>query len=237
LGDTAVLCLVGAVVAAPWFMYTFRNFSREAAWAARYTLAHLTTAVEGHGSDAFSYVREMPRYFGELVFIPLIGAAVFALRRGHNRVLECLGWVVIPYVTFSMARTRLPGFVMIAAPALFLIQAYYWWELREIVRRPHGPVRRAMLVSLSALLAVLPARQLLEPSGAFERRVRNPPEFQELRTLTASLGAANTVIFNMPRAIEAMFYSPYTAYSVMPTPEQVRDLTARGFHVVIYDAK
>jgi hypothetical protein len=96
LRDTAVLRLVGAIVAAPWFLYTFRDFSREAAWAARYTLAHLTTAVEGHGTDAFSYVREMPRYFGELVFIPLIGAAVFALRRGHNRVLECLGWVIIP---------------------------------------------------------------------------------------------------------------------------------------------
>jgi 4-amino-4-deoxy-L-arabinose transferase len=234
--DTAAVCVIGAIVAAPWFVYTWRVFPREAAWAAELTLMHVTTVVHEHTSDVFRYVRELPRYFGELVFIPLIGTTVFALRRVRHEALECLAWIAITYVTFSLARTRLPGFVMIAAPALFLVQAYYWWELKDVLSGLHGRWRRGMLACLLVLLAVLPARYLLEPTGPFERRARHPPEFQELRTWAASL-KEDTVVFNMPMAIEAMFYSPQTVYSAMPTPEQVRDLTARGFHVVIYDSK
>jgi hypothetical protein len=43
------------------------------------------------------------------------------------------------------------------------------------------------------------------------------------------------VIFNMPRAIEVMFYSPYVAYTRMPVDDDVRMLRSRGIPIVIYE--
>jgi hypothetical protein len=131
--------------------------------------------------------------------------------------------------------TQLPGYVMIAAPALFLMQACFWCGLRERLRTmPVGWARPATAVLL-ALLVALPARYLLEPTGSLERRDRYPAAFEELRTLEARLQLPDAVIFNMPMPIEAMFYSPYTAYQQMPTADQVRALTAQGQPVVIYE--
>ena len=54
------------------------------------------------------------------------------------------------------------------------------------------------------------------------------------RALRARLGGDDAVIFNMPGAIEAMFYSPYTVYEDLPGEAQVRRIVASGRRVVIY---
>jgi hypothetical protein len=61
---------------------------------------------------------------------------------------------------------------------------------------------------LLILLAVLPARLLLEPTGAFERRDRNPVTSREAMELEQALGLPDAVVFNVPHAFEMMFYSP-----------------------------
>jgi hypothetical protein len=211
-------------------------FPREASAAGLYTLMHVSQTLEGHEPRLFAYVAEMPRFFGELVWIPLAAAAVAAAHGHAPELRTLLAWVAVPYVVFSAARTQLPGYVMPAAPALFLIQAYFWSGLRQRLAATPGRWRRAALITLLILLTVLPARYLLEPTGAFERRDRSPAPFRELRTLESRLQLRDAVIFNMPMPIEAMFYSPYTAYRQMPTDNQVRALTAQGRTVVIYES-
>jgi 4-amino-4-deoxy-L-arabinose transferase-like glycosyltransferase len=231
----AVITMTGAAVAAPWMLHIWAVFPREAAAAGVYTLLHVSQTLEGHEPSLFAYVSEMPRFFGELVWIPLAAVAVAAVRDRAPELRMLLTWVGVPYVTFSMAKTQLPGYVMPAAPALFLIQAYFWFDLRRrITAMPRG-WRRAGTTALLILLTALPARYLLEPTGSLERRDRNPAPFRELRTLESRLQLPDAVIFNMPTPIEAMFYSPYTAYRQMPTDDQIRRLTAQGRTVVIYN--
>lgn len=231
---TALLCLAGGLVAAPWLVYTALAFPAEARYTTVLTFRHLTAVVENDASHPLMYLRDMPRFFGELVWLPLSAAVVTAVRRRQAGLVECLVWAAVPYVTFSLAATRLPNFVMIAAPALFLLQARYWCALREARSRMHGWRRRAAGILL-ALLAVLPGRYLLEPTGSFERRDRRPAEFEDLRTLDARLPGGPAVVFNVPRAVEAMFYSRHPVYPRLPTGDEVRALTARGLRVVVYE--
>jgi hypothetical protein len=44
------------------------------------------------------------------------------------------------------------------------------------------------------------------------------------------------VLFHLDRPLEAMFYTPYTAYQGLPTRSQVERLTAAGCRVVVLDA-
>jgi hypothetical protein len=123
--------------------------------------------------------------------------------------------------------------VMIAAPALFLLQASFWCWLVDLRVSMIG-WRRIAIAALLVLLLILPARYLLDPAGVFERRDRLPVSTQQMKKLDAVVTPPNAIIFNMPTAIEAMFYSRFIVYPQMPAFEEVRSLQARGIPVVIY---
>ena len=235
LTRSATIAVVGLIVVAPWTIYIATTFPNEASWSSRYTLMHMSQALEVPTSSPFVFLLEQPRFFGELVWVPLVAVIVTAFGRTQHDLRLVLVWMAIPYVTFSMMSTRLPGYVMIAAPAMFLIEAHFCIGLRRRLRQLGRRQHRVAAMALLALLVALPARYLLEPTGAFEHRERNPEMSRELRTLSQRLGLADAVIFNIPAPIEAMFYSPYTAYNRMPTGEEVRAIRAKGISVVIYE--
>jgi hypothetical protein len=122
---------------------------------------------------------------------------------------------------------------MVSAPAIFVVHAWAWWELRDRMTHLGGAARTGLLVLL-VLMAATPARHLFETTGVLERRDRHPFAYQELRDLPGRLGAGDAVIFNLPLDIETMFYTPYTAYSTLPSETQARRLAAAGRRVIIY---
>jgi 4-amino-4-deoxy-L-arabinose transferase len=235
---TAAATSIAVCVAAPWTIYSWWRFPVEAAWEARYTLLHISQTLEGMAGGPLSYLRDFPRFFGELTILSIGLAAWYALRhRKATHELSVAGiWIVVPYLLFSIAATRLPAFVMVSAPAIFLVHAWVWWTLRD--RLPHlGSAARTGLVVLLALMAAAPARHLFEPTSVLERRDRDPAAYRALRQLPEQIGPGDAVIFNMPLDIEAMFYTPYTAYASLPTERQARRLAAAGRRVIIYQAK
>jgi len=230
---TAAACAL--LVAAPWNWYAMSQFPREFAWENLHVLRHVTERLEEAPASRFSYFMDMPRFFGESIVVSLVLASIWVARRDAAVALRALcAWAAIPYVTFSLASTRMPGYVMVAAPALFLIQAYVWWRLADGWSGVHGP-RRLAAMTLLALMVTLPARYLLEPTGVFERRDRW--QVQGLRDLERRAGPGEVVVFNVPNPFEVMFYSPYTAYSGLPTEDQLRRLSAAGRRVVILDGE
>jgi 4-amino-4-deoxy-L-arabinose transferase len=230
------LAIGAAATAGPWLIYTRLAFPVEAAQELDYMLRHITTVMENHGGVWWSYFNALPRIYGELVAIPVIWFAIRAVTRADGRpaAAAMLTWFLVPYVVFSLMATKLPAFVATAAPALFLMQAVFWCHLRDRLPNFSGWIRRAAIVLL-ALLVLLPSRQLLEVTGPLESRDRFPPWTREMMALRARLGVEDAVIFNMPRAIEVMFYSPYIAYTRMPADDEVRMLRARGVPIVIYE--
>jgi 4-amino-4-deoxy-L-arabinose transferase-like glycosyltransferase len=233
---SALILVLGLLVAAPWAVYSLLRFPLEARWSGLYTLMHASQSLEGQHTHWLSYIRDMPRFFGDLVWIPVLAAIVTAARSGAPQNLRpIVMWVAIPFLTFSAMSTRLPGYVMIAAPALFLIQAWFWVLVRDRLPALSDRRIRAGAVVLLVLLALLPARYLLEPSSVFERRDRHPPGVRELENLSARLRLDGAVIFNIPTPIEAMFYSPFIAYEHYPTDDDVARVHAAGLRVVIYE--
>ena len=192
--------------------------------------------MENHGGAWWSYFTWLPRLYGELVAIPIVWFAVRAATRADGRpaAATTLTWFLVPYVVFSLMATKLPAFVATAAPAVFLMQAVFWCHLRDRLQS-FGAWTRRFTIVLLALLALLPARQLLEPTGPLEIRDRFPQWTREMRALRDRLGVEDAVIFNMPRAIEVMFYSPYVAYTRMPANDEVQRLRSRRIAVVVYE--
>jgi 4-amino-4-deoxy-L-arabinose transferase-like glycosyltransferase len=230
------LAVGAAATAGPWLIYTRLAFPVESAQELDYVLRHITTVMENHGGPWWSYFTGLPRMYGELVVIPIIWFAVRSVTRAAGRpaALATLIWFLVPYVVFSLMATKLPAFVATAAPALFLMQAVFWCHLRDRLQ-VFGAWTRRLAIVLLAFLALLPTRQLLEPTGPLEIRDRFPPWTREMMALRDRLGVEDAVIFNMPRAIEVMFYSPYVAYTRMPMEDEVQKLRARRIPIVVYE--
>ena len=66
----------------------------------------------------------MPKIFGELVYLPLL-YWLFRLVRGPRdpKALTLTAWILVPYAFFSLVASKMPAYVMVAAPAVFLVVA------------------------------------------------------------------------------------------------------------------
>lgn len=234
-GQLMLCCAASAaVVAAPWLVYVHRAFPVVAAAEDAYTLRHITSVVEGHRGPVWSYVADMPQFFGELVYLPIAWFLWSAVRNRDDPGPRMVAvWLTVPYVAFSLMQTKLPGFIAIATPAIFLAESAAWMRLRTRLATTESRRMRVGVRILLALLLLLPARYLLEPSSALERRDRYAAETRYFMELDAKL-PSGAVIFNVPRPYELMFYSEHDAYGAMPTPERVAGLRQQNKPIVIY---
>ena len=235
LRELGIAGAVAAIIAAPWTIFTAITFPLESSHERAEAMRRITEVLEGHGGPLWLYVAEMPRFFGELIYVPIAIAIWLVLRSRNSDALRAfLLWAAIPYIVFSACATKAPGYVMTAAPAIFLVQADVWlWLWRKRLSEVQAAKRILFAVLLFAL-AVLPARQLLEPTGPLEERERNPQWARDLRRLTARIGAEKAVVFNVGQNIEAMFYTPYVAYPHLPDAAQARALQERGYKVYVF---
>jgi 4-amino-4-deoxy-L-arabinose transferase-like glycosyltransferase len=233
--ELGIAAAVVLTIAAPWTIYTSVAFPVESRHEGSYAFRRITEVLEGHGGPPWWYLADMPRFFGELIYVPIAIAIWSALRnRSSPEERSLLLWAAIPYVVFSACATKAPGYVMVAAPAIFLIQAVIWLSLWRRRQPTAHRAQRAALTLLLVLLAVLPARHLLEPTGPLEAR-QEPQWARDLRRLPTVIGAEPAVVFNVYRSIEAMFYTPYVVYPHLPSADQARALQERGYRVYVFD--
>lgn len=228
--------IIAAVIILPWSIYTARVFPTESSFEREYALRHITEALEGQGGPPWQYLWEMPRMYGELVYIPVVWAIATWIAGGATIARKAvLLWTLIPYALYSSFATKMPAYVIAAAPYLFILQATFLWRLKERSDAAGSrPSQMAVGIAL-VIFAILPARYLLEPHGPLEYRDRNPRWAQDLRALNRQIGGARAVVFNIGQPVEAMFYTPYVVYEYLPTLDQVQDLTARGYRVFFFD--
>ena len=233
--ELGIAGVVAAVIAAPWAIYSASAFPLESSHERAEALRRITEVLESQGGPAWRYLAEMPRHFGELIYLPIAIAIYLVLRRGSSSERRALLlWAAIPYVVFSACATKAPGYVMIAAPAIFLVQADVWLWLSRKRLAAFQPANRILLRVVVIALAVLPARYLLEPAGPLEQRERNPQWTIDLRELPQHIGAENAVVFNVEKNIDAMFYTPYVVYPHLPSAAQAETLQRRGYKVYVF---
>ena len=234
LWSCALALVVARAVSVPWQIYAYSAFPRETAYENYFnTYRHLVEPLDGHDGTIAYHLLMMPRIFGEAIYVPLLFLLYAICTRKLDRPLYALiTWVALPYLFFSAVATKMPGYIMMSAPAIFILLAYQCGDILEKSR--HTRLRIPALI-LVALLIVLPVRYCLERAKPFSRLDRNPRWAQELRALPEKLRPGKAAVFNVRHEIEAMFYAPVTAYSFIPTQTQVDEARRQGFSVYVYD--
>jgi len=226
-----VAFVVALIIFLPWQLYTSKAFPQEAAWEHSFNIRHIFEALEGHSGTVFFHLARMPRYFGELIYLPLIFFFYQLIKRKSDpQRLAIAVWFILPYLFFSFVATKGSSYVMISSPAVFLILAYFCWYLIDNLSLFK---HKKLIIALIVLLVLLPVRYSLERMKPFKNYDKNPDWARELRALNNRIEDGNSVLFNVKRPIEAMFYTSFTAYSFMPTEKQISRVHEKGYKVII----
>jgi hypothetical protein len=135
-------------------------------------------------------------------------------------------------VFFTFVKTKMVGYTLFAAPALFVMSAAF------VAAASERAAARRFRTPLAAVLLLLVAGPLFDLRETF---VASPPApgrqkwSTALKRLGRNVPDARAVFFNTP-PVETMFFTSGTAYRELPTNEQVDELTARGYRVYVVDA-
>ena len=230
----AFLVLTGviALVVVPWQVYIFDQFPKVAGFEHAYNFKHLTTVVEGHGGPFYYHFDKARRLFGQLIYIPMAWFFFKTFKKGFQaRRLLVTVWVLVPYLFFSVAQTKMQAYTIFTAPAVFIMVGVFIRYLQVFKKRFYW---QKGLTLLMLLLVALPVRYGIERTKPFQVLTRNPDWARELRMLDKRLKREeNTVILNASRPIETMFYTDGIAYKVVPDSAKLRKLQKKGYHILI----
>lgn len=215
-----------------WIIYIFNHFPEEAKWVLTKFVFAFNKSLEGHDGPIYFYINQAGIIFGEIVFIPLILSIYFLFRKKISwKLILLTAWWLIPLVIFSFAETKRQTYLLISAPAFFILTAYFMQYLFSIRLR----FRYKFILNLILILLILlPIRYSIERIKPFEKRERNPLWAQQIRNINNLIPwEKKLVLFNIERPIETMFYTDFIAYSQIPNPETIESLQKRGFTIII----
>ena len=140
-------------------------------------------------------------------------------------------WWVIPVVIFSFGVTKRHPYLLISAPAFFVITAWYWFYLKDsFVSKKYNWLRVPVLIFLLAL----PIRLNIERMKPFNKSEMNPKWAQDIRELNNQIKERQVVIFNSDYPIETMFYTNFTAYSGLPDSTTIQKFIFNGYTPYVY---
>lgn len=225
-----LILTVTCIVFLPWQIYIYSYFPVEANWEAGFNVKHFTEALEGRSGSVFYFIDRIRINYGELIYIPLIWFIWKTFRKPIDlKRLAILTWFIIPLLFFSLAKTKMQGYLLFTSPALFVMTADFWWMIYEY--RNQQKLKWLYNVLLILFIA-LPVRYTIERIKPFEKRDRNPPWVAELRELNKK-EISKGVLFNYNSPIEAMFYTNLVAYEQIPDQKTINDLISKEYQILI----
>ncbi|MEM8888456.1 MAG: glycosyltransferase family 39 protein [Bacteroidota bacterium] len=224
-----IFCILTTLIILPWQIYILDKFPLEASWEFEYNRKHITEVLGEHSGGIGYYFTKLRIQYGELIYLPLLGLiwAIWKKRAKRIDLIILFIWLIIPFIFFTIVKTKMKAYLLFTSPAIFLIIALFinfldYWK-RKIRRRD-------ILMLIQVLFILLALRYCFERVKPFQKvnqEVLN--RISRYRTYPP-----NTVVFNENYYVEAMFYSECIAvYPFKPSQEQVEIVKAKGYQVIV----
>jgi 4-amino-4-deoxy-L-arabinose transferase-like glycosyltransferase len=229
-----LLLLTIFIVAAPWQFYIYSNFPLEAAWEASFNHKHFTEPLEGQGKPVMYHFITMQIVYAEIVYLPLLWFFYQCIKKRTNWKYWVLAlWILVPYIVFSFAHTKMQGYTMFTAPAIFIVCGLFWSYLKSNYRR----FRYKWIIAIVLFLMIaLPIRFGIDRVKPFHQTDRTPEWSEDIKHFAEIADTVNRpVIFNVENPIEIMFYSKAVAYEYIPS-QPILDSLIRDGHTVFMNS-
>lgn len=228
---SGVIFLVGTLVALPWYFYTYQHFPNEFLWEQLYNIRHLSEDLEGHGKPWYFLLNNARINWNETIYAVFLYVLYWAVKERDLRKMFVLLWIGIPYLIFSFASSKMTGYVVICAPAIFIMLSIWVMEFWN---------RRAFYYRLLAVLPLIFAiRYGVERVKLFQNHpAKEAHKKEQVFTLVNQLDFhKKNVVFGYLGALEMMFYTDVICYDKLPTEEQISAIDLSVYQITCVDYK
>ena len=217
-----------ALVVVPWIL----NINSYGDNIINNVLFAFNEPIQGHEEPIYYYWHQIMIIFGEAIYIP-IGFMVYFIIRKKKKLsnITLLAWIFIPMLAFTLGGTKRATYILIAAPAFFLITANLIIYALDNLK---SPKQKGIQFLTIALLIGLPIRYATERMKFFYPK-EELSDFYVYREVWEDKFNSKDVVFGIPQNIELMFYTDVrAAYPWFPTPDESADLQRAGFDIYFY---
>ena len=241
--------LATIIIALPWQLYISSVFPQEAAYEYALNARHFFEVIEGHSGDWFFHLSAARILYGSGDLVPLlllVGFLWMLIRirdLGFKTVLG--GGVIITYLFYSMAATKMTAFTLIVSPIIFLgfaslAYAFFNW-IDDRIPKGSGWIQFIGLF-LFAYLFFNPVKVYHNHTdwkrGDYRNRRVEKLQLDAIQRFQREFESMpQVVIFNadilMNGHISTMFFTDYLAYPGIPTSEELDTLKEKGYPVAV----
>jgi 4-amino-4-deoxy-L-arabinose transferase-like glycosyltransferase len=241
--------LVSVLVIAPWQVYTLIAFPQESRYEMAFNSRHFFKVIEGHGGTWAFHLQQIPKLYG--VGWPWILAFAFLiflfvkLKRPWR--LAILSDVVIVYLFYSLAATKMDAFTLMVASLVYLVTGIALsWVLQQLTQR----IKKTQVrIAVKAFLAVSILSFLFLQSVDKNRlNLSETPKWKKIyaqkiqttwmiKNLPATFSGGKFYFFNMKdrNYLKLLFYTDFSGRGDLPTSSDVAALLHNGYTPVVFD--
>ncbi|MBP7274522.1 MAG: glycosyltransferase family 39 protein, partial [Saprospiraceae bacterium] len=214
--DLIVLGSATLLVALPWQIYAQMTFPLAYQWELQFNKRHFTEGLEGNGQPWWYFINRIRITVNEMIYIILLWFGYYTSQKSELRKenLFLLIYMAIPFLVFSVAKTKMQGYLLFTFPAYFIIIGLF---IETLLFRKTITPRQSTLYKVNVLIVVaifsLAVRYSLERVKPFKTYHQESLAKKELQGITFP---AKAVLFNIHCPIELMFYTDCIAYPSIP---------------------
>lgn len=245
--DIALALLITVVVFLPWQILIFSWYPNEAKAEYLYNIKHFTQPMEGHEGPLLFHLTKINELYGSLVLYLIIPALVIFYRNVKNKIagLALIASVLFIYLFFTLVQTKMASFTIIAILPIFVSLAFLIDFFISLIMTklnlssvPIKALTFLFLITLAYLridIKTLSEKHSLfgNDNSYFTRLKSNKAAFKRLHL------PDNAILFNVAgkHYVEAMFYTGFPAYHIIPSQEQYLDLKRKNKIIALYNPK
>lgn len=224
----------------PWQIFILNNYPNEARWEYLHNWLHISTELDGQSGNAFYYLDKIRINYSEIIYLPIIYLVLklIKIRFQDYRYVALFIWIFIPIIFFSIAKTKMQGYILFVSPALFLITADLFYELKDkIIKELKNKTVIIVTWLLLAAIIILPIRYCFERTGFGFKTITAPDYHISYKSLQNKI-PNKTIVLNVAEPIEFMFYNTCIAYihSII-SEHEMKQIKAKGYSILYYDPK
>lgn len=241
--DFFISLLITVFIALPWQIFIFLQYPREAALAYEFNTTHFLEALEGHAGNFWYHLNNLNLLYGHwasLVLLP--GFIVLFFRTNEKKLFYSLaGMIVIIYLFFSIAKTKMPSFPLVVVMPIYIALAAFVDYMFGFINKIHLPKWAVKMIFILIIFFLVLTRfdvMRLQKSHATnsENNHYSMALIHNKQVFTSLDLPENTVLFNVygTHYIEAMYYTGFPSYNFIPSKEQYLDLKQKGRVIALF---